>query len=77
MQSLQDASKPAVECHPPATRNANLETGSVIEMSGMQEGALCAAREDDQADRTTADYALQVGTSERGTIASLNGVELH
>jgi len=58
MQSLQDPREPAAGRHPPAGRYADLEAGSVSQMSVMPEGPSRAARAYDQADRTAGDHAV-------------------
>jgi hypothetical protein len=49
--------------HPPATRYANMEAGSVAEMPVVPEEPLRATAADDQADRAAGDYTGQMGAS--------------
>jgi hypothetical protein len=58
MKSLQDPREHAVGRNPPATRYADLETGSIVEMPVMPEGSLRAACAYDQADRTAGNHAV-------------------
>lgn len=63
VQPLQDESKPTAGCHPPVSRYADLEAGSVLEMPVLQERPKRATGAHDQAHGRARDHALQVGAS--------------
>jgi hypothetical protein len=68
MQSVQEQGEPPARCDPPIARHPDLETRSCAEMPIVQEGPPRAASAHDQTDRKARDYAVQMGTSGRGTL---------